>query len=106
MGFPTATESKDGRCRNSGELKNHIELRKYNFQSRPNIIHSQGKALADRSVLYKYMNPNLIAVLTESTETENTELMATTLYVLDGVTGSVVHTAQHKEPILNFTAPI
>ena len=52
------------------------------------------------------MNPNLIAVLTESTETENTELMATTLYVLDGVTGSVVHTAQHKEPIFNFVAPI
>lgn len=28
-------------------------------------VHSQGRVLADRSVLYKYINPNLIAVVTE-----------------------------------------
>lgn len=28
-------------------------------------VHSQGRVLADRSVLYKYINPNLIAVTTE-----------------------------------------
>lgn len=28
-------------------------------------VHSQGRVLADRSVLYKYVNPNLIAVVTE-----------------------------------------
>lgn len=28
-------------------------------------VHSQGRVLADRSVLYKYVNPNLIAVTTE-----------------------------------------
>ena len=28
-------------------------------------VHSQGIVLGDRSVLYKYLNPNLIAVATE-----------------------------------------
>jgi ER membrane protein complex subunit 1 len=28
-------------------------------------VHSQGRVLADRSVLYKYVNPNLIVVATE-----------------------------------------
>jgi ER membrane protein complex subunit 1 len=27
-------------------------------------VHSQGRVLADRSVLYKYLNPNLVAVTT------------------------------------------
>ena len=77
-------------------MPSNQRLVEVNTQSRPNIIHSQGKALADRSVLYKYMNPNLIAVIAESTEKDNGELMACTLYVLDGVTGSLIHTAQHK----------
>lgn len=29
-------------------------------------VHSQGRVLPDRSVLYKYINPNLVAVFTES----------------------------------------
>jgi len=28
-------------------------------------VHSQGIVLEDRSVLYKYLNPNLVAVITE-----------------------------------------
>ena len=28
-------------------------------------VHSQGRVLADRSVLYKYINPNLVAVVTQ-----------------------------------------
>lgn len=28
-------------------------------------VHSQGRVLSDRSVLYKYINPNLVAVVTE-----------------------------------------
>ncbi|KAJ8866551.1 hypothetical protein PR048_032410 [Dryococelus australis] len=31
-------------------------------------VHSQGRVLGDRSVLYKYINPNLVAVVTESTD--------------------------------------
>jgi len=29
-------------------------------------VHSLGRVLADRSVLYKYVNPNLVAVVTEA----------------------------------------
>lgn len=29
-------------------------------------VHSQGRVLSDRSVLYKYINPNLVAVVTQS----------------------------------------
>lgn len=28
-------------------------------------VHSQGRVLADRSVLYKYINPNLISIVTQ-----------------------------------------
>lgn len=28
-------------------------------------VHSQGRVLSDRSVLYKYINPNLVAVVTQ-----------------------------------------
>jgi hypothetical protein len=31
-------------------------------------VHSQGRVLADRSVMYKYLNPNLVAVITHSTD--------------------------------------
>lgn len=31
-------------------------------------VHSQGRVLGDRSVLYKYVNPNLIAVVTQGTD--------------------------------------
>ena len=29
-------------------------------------VHSLGKVQADRDVLYKYVNPNLVAIITES----------------------------------------
>lgn len=31
-------------------------------------VHSQGRVLGDRSVLYKYLNPNLVVVVTEGEE--------------------------------------
>ena len=35
----------------------------------PEHVHSQGRVLGDRSVLYKYLNPNIIMVTTEGEET-------------------------------------
>ena len=32
-------------------------------------VHSQGRVLGDRSVLYKYLNPNIILVTAEGEET-------------------------------------
>ncbi|OTF77451.1 hypothetical protein BLA29_006933 [Euroglyphus maynei] len=33
-------------------------------------VHSQGRVLGDRNVLYKYLNPNLVAILVESLDTQ------------------------------------
>lgn len=34
-------------------------------------VHSPGRVLADRSVLYKYLNPNLLLFVTEGTDDAN-----------------------------------
>ena len=48
--------------------------------------HSQGNVLGDRAVLYKYVNPNLVAVLTFDPESSTL-----TIYMVDAVSGQVVH---------------
>ncbi|XP_058792034.1 ER membrane protein complex subunit 1 isoform X2 [Phymastichus coffea] len=52
-------------------------------------VHSQGRVLSDRSVLYKYINPNLVAVVTKGIDTLN-------LYLLDVVSGSMIFSIVHK----------
>ena len=50
-----------------------------------------GKVLGDRSVLYKYSNPNLIAVA--STNDKKLELH---ISLVDGVSGSLVYSGKHS----------
>lgn len=50
-------------------------------------IASIGKALGDRNVLYKYLNPNLVAVVTTSELRKSAAVI-----LLDGVAGSVLWT--------------
>lgn len=57
-------------------------------------IHSLGKVLADRSVLYKYSNPNLIAVAAEGDDKKTSKFIS--IYLIDGVTGKVVFHCEHK----------
>lgn len=52
-------------------------------------VASIGKVLGDRSVLYKYLSPN-VALLTAVSES------TLTMYLLDAVTGSVLHTFTHQ----------
>lgn len=47
-------------------------------------VHSQGKVLGDRRVLYKYLNPNLVAVATEVTPETKPGI---SIYLMDSVTG-------------------
>ena len=47
-------------------------------------VHSQGKVLGDRRVLYKYLNPNLVAVATEVTPDTKPGI---SIYLMDAVTG-------------------
>ncbi|CAF0712899.1 unnamed protein product [Brachionus calyciflorus] len=57
-------------------------------------IHSHGKILGDRSVLYKYLNPNLVGVVTTGQDSQNVPYV--NVYLVDTVTGSVVNSFNHK----------
>lgn len=57
-------------------------------------VHSQGRVLADRSVLYKYVNPNLIAVATIMDDPIHKHVL--NIYLVDGVTGLIVYSVTHK----------
>ncbi|XP_029689875.1 ER membrane protein complex subunit 1 isoform X1 [Takifugu rubripes] len=64
---------------------------------RPNEhVHSQGRVMGDRSVLYKYLNPNLLAVVTESTDLHQ-ERSFVGMILIDGVTGRIIHEAVQRK---------
>lgn len=44
-------------------------------------VHSQGRVLADRSVLYKYINPNLIAIVSQDINPEDQKSMIKPYFV-------------------------
>ena len=51
--------------------------------------------MADRSVLFKYLNPNLAFVLAEGKESSNGKAFIN-VYLLDLVTGRIIFGANHK----------
>ncbi|KAI9140853.1 hypothetical protein BKA69DRAFT_489459 [Paraphysoderma sedebokerense] len=51
-------------------------------------VASLGRVLGNRSVLYKYLNPNLITIATSSGSTLN-------IYLLDSASGSILYSVQH-----------
>ncbi|XP_062449539.1 ER membrane protein complex subunit 1 isoform X1 [Rhea pennata] len=59
-------------------------------------VHSQGRVMGDRSVLYKSLNPNLLAVVTESTDTHH-ERTFIGIHLIDGVTGRIIHSSVQKK---------
>ncbi|NXT28066.1 EMC1 protein, partial [Syrrhaptes paradoxus] len=59
-------------------------------------VHSQGRVMGDRSVLYKSLNPNLLAVVTESADTHH-ERTFIGIYLIDGVTGRIIHSSVQKK---------
>ncbi|MGH0168046.1 UNVERIFIED_CONTAM: hypothetical protein FKN15_073673 [Acipenser sinensis] len=59
-------------------------------------VHSQGRVMGDRSVLYKYLNPNLLAVVTESSDS-HPERSFVGMYLIDGVTGRIIHEAVQRK---------
>ncbi|XP_069121270.1 ER membrane protein complex subunit 1-like [Argopecten irradians] len=63
-------------------------------------VHSQGRVLGDRSVLYKYMNPNLVVVTTEGEESSSLTKGGNNfvnIYLVDSITGHIVFHASHKK---------
>ncbi|XP_011867033.1 PREDICTED: ER membrane protein complex subunit 1 isoform X2 [Vollenhovia emeryi] len=57
-------------------------------------VHSQGRVLSDRSVLYKYINPNLVAIVTEGIGHAHKSTL--NLYLLDVVSGAMIFSITHK----------
>uniref|UniRef100_A0A2M3Z3W4 ER membrane protein complex subunit 1 n=1 Tax=Anopheles braziliensis TaxID=58242 RepID=A0A2M3Z3W4_9DIPT len=57
-------------------------------------VHSQGRVMADRSVLYKYINPNLVAVATHGADNIHKYIM--NVHLVDVVSGSIVFSMSHK----------
>lgn len=57
-------------------------------------VHSQGRVLSDRSVLYKYINPNLVAVSTLGLHSIHKSVL--NVYLIDVVSGAVVFSMTHK----------
>ncbi|GIY97460.1 ER membrane protein complex subunit 1 [Caerostris extrusa] len=57
-------------------------------------VHSQGRVMGDRSVLYKYLNPNLAAAFTEGMDSIQKPFC--NIYLIDVVSGLVVYSASHK----------
>ncbi|XP_003741298.1 ER membrane protein complex subunit 1 [Galendromus occidentalis] len=55
-------------------------------------VHSQGRVLGDRSVLYKYINPNLAAIISRSAQ-QNSVFV----YLIDVVTGSIIYQTVHRK---------
>lgn len=53
-------------------------------------VASIGKALGDRNVLYKYINPNILFIVTA-----NPEASRATINILDSASGHTLHTATH-----------
>ncbi|CAG9579588.1 unnamed protein product [Danaus chrysippus] len=63
-------------------------------RSRLERVRSPGRALADRSVLYKYSNPNLVLFVLEKTDPTHKDVVVSV--VLDAVTGAVVGASSHR----------
>jgi len=59
------------------------------------VVHSAGRVLADRSVLFKYMNPNLALVMAEGLDSQSKTLI--TVQMVDLVTGKVHFSNTHKK---------
>jgi hypothetical protein len=57
-------------------------------------IASLGEALADRSVIYKYINPHSIAVATLSNYTKNAATL--NVYIVNGIKGTVIDQSTHE----------
>ncbi|KAI0215007.1 ER membrane protein complex subunit 1 [Lamellibrachia satsuma] len=57
-------------------------------------VHSQGIVLADRSVLYKYLNPNLAVIVAEGVDSASKGFV--NIYLIDTVTGSFVFHCHHR----------
>ena len=77
-----------------------VDLRSSNpmsvyFKRHAEHVHSLGRVLGDRNVMYRYLNPNVAVVVTERIEDGQGGLID--VYVIDAVTGRVIYSTNHKK---------
>ena len=75
----------------------HSEIVSVNARNPIERVHSAGRVLADRSVLFKYMNPNLAIVAAQGQD--SSAKLFLNIFLLDIVTGKVYYSATHKKVI-------
>jgi len=69
-----------------------------NFKRIDEEVHSPARVLGNRGILYKYVNPNVIAIMTESSVGDPcTPEQSMNVYLVDGVTGALVHHIHHPK---------
>jgi len=66
----------------------------YGFKEPVDYVASLGLVLGNRNVLYKYLNPNILAVATVKPDKVYTSILS--IYFLDTVKGSVIHHSYYE----------
>jgi len=66
----------------------------YGLKEPVDNVASLGKVLGNRNVLYKYLNPNILAVATIKPNKEYTSILS--LYFIDTVKGSIIHHSYYE----------
>lgn len=79
---------------NLGGLDNSQKIIKIASKNPNEHVHSQGRVLNDRSVLYKYINPNLVAIVTQGND--NVYKYVMNVHLVDVVSGGIVTTITHR----------
>jgi hypothetical protein len=59
-------------------------------------VASLGRVLGDRSVLYKYLNPYLVAITTYQKSPNTLDRGQLSIHLLDTVSGRIVYTMEHE----------
>jgi hypothetical protein len=66
-------------------------LQYYTYWTNTEKVHSQGRVLGDRSVLYKYINSNLVAILSS-----NKVDLSLHVNLIDIVSGQLIFTGKYS----------
>ena len=111
-GIIIVTSGGDGIVKGWSEIEDHkpalvwqflpaVGERVQSVTARPSHdpVASIGKALGDRNVLYKYLNPNTLLVTAI-----HAKASAATFYIIDATSGAIIHSITH--PGVDTTQPI
>lgn len=76
--------------------KSNEQIIKVNGKASTHMTASIGIPLASKSVLYKYLNPNTVTIITKDSKN------SLNLYVIDGITGNLILKENHTTESIDF----